>query len=111
MVGVLAINIFLRAKVVVLRSANVHGSPSPSTSLGKASTSSRKIYLQGVERSPTAELAPVRSIMPPTNSLENKVLPESLDLEAAILSLNLGVSSIIVESLCLESLFAISTVG
>ena len=106
------VKIILRLlKVDALLSANAHGSPSPSTSLGKASTSSSNTQRHGADLKPVALLAPVSSKIPPGNSLLNIVLPLSLLLAGAIFSAKQGVSLINDSSLCFDSRFAISIVG
>jgi hypothetical protein len=69
------------------------------------------MYRHGVDRRPVAELAPVRIIIPPGNSLLNIVLPESLLRAGAIFAASTGVSLIRLSSRCLISRFAMSTVG
>ena len=110
-VGVLVSRIFRRANVVARFSAKLTGSPSPSTSSGNASTSSRNTYRHGVDRNPVAELLPVSSSIPPGNSLLNIVLPQSRLRLGAIRSASTGVSVIMLSSRCLLRRFAISTVG
>ena len=84
--------IFLREKVDARRSASAQGSPSPSTSDGKASTSSSSTQRHGADLKPVAEFAPVSNKMPPGNSFENIVFPESLLLAGATFSAKQGVS-------------------
>ena len=93
--------IFRLLNVEARRSASAHGSPSPSTSDGKASTSSSKTHRQGAERSPVALLAPVSSRIPPGNSFENIVLPESRLRAGATFSARHGVSWINESRRCL----------
>ena len=110
-VGVEVRIIFRRLKVDARRSANAQGSPSPSTSDGKASTSSSNTQRQGAERRPVALFAPVRSRIPPGNSLLNIVFPLSRLLAGAILSARHGVSWINESNRCLLKRLAISIVG
>ena len=84
--------IFLRENVEARRSASAHGSPSPSTSAGKASASSSNTHRQRAERRPVALFAPVNSKIPPGNSFENMVFPESRLLAGATFSAKQGVS-------------------
>ena len=75
--GVETRNTLRRANVRVRASARLIGSPSPSTSPGYPSISSRNRYRAAIDRRPTAELAPVITSTPPGNSFARTVLPES----------------------------------
>ena len=77
--GVDTRNTLRRAKVRVRAIARFTGSPSPSTSPGYPSISSRNRNRAAIERRPTAEFAPVITSTPPGNSFERTVFPESRD--------------------------------
>ena len=95
-VGVDTLKIFRRVKLLVRRTAKDVGSPSPSTSKGYASTSSKNKYRTGIERNPTEEFAPVicKIPVPSANSFVCIVLPESRERGSLILSFKHGVSLI-----------------
>ena len=69
------------------------------------------MYRAGVERSPTAELAPVMIRMPPANSFDSMVLPASRDRAGFTRSRSSGLSSIRGSIRCRELRLASSTVG
>ena len=69
------------------------------------------MYRAGVERSPTAEFAPVMIRMPPANSFDSIVLPASRDRAGLTLSRSSGLSSISGSIRWREFRFANSTVG
>ncbi len=69
------------------------------------------MYRAGVERSPTAEFAPVMIRMPPANSLDSIVLPASRERAGFTRSRSSGLSSISGSIRCREFRFASSTVG
>jgi hypothetical protein len=111
MVGVLHRKILRRGNVAVRASASLIGSPSPSISMGQASTSSANTARAGILLSPAAELAPEIMASPPGHSLSRVVLPLSRDRDGATLARRHGVTSIIACSRCLLHRSAISSVG
>ena len=109
--GVDTRNTLRRANVRVRAIASVIGSPSPSTSPGYASTSSRNRYRAAIDRRPTALFAPVITSTPPGKSFERTVLPESRDRGSRTSFRRTSDSSINGSMRCFELRLAISTVG
>jgi len=69
------------------------------------------MYRAGVDRSPTAEFAPVMIRMPPANSFDSMVLPASRDRAGLTRARSSGLSSISGSIRWRELRFARSTVG
>ena len=93
--GELHVKRLARLNVSVRFSATAHGSPSPSTSSGYASTSSMNRNRTGIERRPGPLFAPATTRYPPAKSFISTVLAESRLFASLNRLASAGVSSII----------------